>query len=552
MKLNTFTYKFKIPNSFKQKNYDFIFIGFEDSDDNLIKRLDIPYNNDISYITLDKECKQIIFLGHIKGEWDDLRVELKGHDCLVNDFSDLVLPECDFNKNIPVPINELNSKITFVFIDETHENEIKKITHLYNSIGLTNIKIFNNKNYDINPIFNEQEYINFIINDLYKFIDTDYVLISNWDSFAVNFNMFFKEFFSYDYLGLKNNLKFNLISKKFLISISSLFKNKQTKFKLKKYKKDLLKLNLKLPDKQIDSLFSTHTDYFSSHFGFCGFNIQNLPLQAKQFFNKKFHHSGDLGDLIFSIPTIKALGGGVLHISNDMRYFLKRSSFSNKIINQLIDFLKHQDFIIDVFINQNLPCDIDYDLNKFRRKQLLQYNGLLNKDEEDDFKKNWPNSTLTKLHLEEFNCDFNWDIEPWLKWNRKIVYYNKPIIINRTERYLNPDFPWKPIIDKYADYCYFVGSKIEYNNFCKEFGVVDYLNTPSIISLVETILGSKLVIGNMSFPTALCEGFKHNCLVESGIDVRSNNYERHNIFVPNPDNINIEEVFKFIEEYVHF
>ena len=56
----------------------------------------------------------------------------------------------------------------------------------------------------------------------------------------------------------------------------------------------------------------------------------------------------------------------------------------------------------------------------------------------------------------------------------------------------------------------------------------------------------------MSFPTALCEGFKHNCLVESGIDVRSNNYERHNIFVPNPDNINIEEVFKFIEEYVHF
>ena len=30
-----------------------------------------------------------------------------------------------------------------------------------------------------------------------------------------------------------------------------------------------------------------------------------------------FKHSGDLGDIIFSLPTIKALGGGILYLDPD-------------------------------------------------------------------------------------------------------------------------------------------------------------------------------------------------------------------------------------------
>ncbi len=56
----------------------------------------------------------------------------------------------------------------------------------------------------------------------------------------------------------------------------------------------------------------------------------------------------------------------------------------------------------------------------------------------------------------------------------------------------------------------------------------------------------------MSFPVAIAEGFKHNCLVESGINPRSNNYIRHNIYVPDPDNIIVGDVLNYIEEYVGF
>ena len=32
---------------------------------------------------------------------------------------------------------------------------------------------------------------------------------------------------------------------------------------------------------------------------------------------KTFKHSGDMGDIVFSIPTVRALGGGVLYLDPD-------------------------------------------------------------------------------------------------------------------------------------------------------------------------------------------------------------------------------------------
>ena len=43
---------------------------------------------------------------------------------------------------------------------------------------------------------------------------------------------------------------------------------------------------------------------------------------------KTFKHSGDMGDIIFSLPTIRALGGGVLYL--DPRGGQKESTVSWK------------------------------------------------------------------------------------------------------------------------------------------------------------------------------------------------------------------------------
>ena len=115
-----------------------------------------------------------------------------------------------------------------MFIDEGHEIELKQIIHMYNCIGLTNIKIINSKTVDMKPIRSLRDYDNFAIKELYKFVDTEYVLISQWDGFIINYNRIKRDFFSYDYIGApfyKNsgyemgNGGFSLRSKKFLTTV---------------------------------------------------------------------------------------------------------------------------------------------------------------------------------------------------------------------------------------------------------------------------------------------------------------------------------------------
>jgi len=90
--MNTFTYRFQIPKIYAEKNYDFIFIGFEDTNNNLIKRIDCKYTEEFIFTTLNCSCDHIIFLGYINGDWDEERVELKGSDYFVDLYKDLVLP----------------------------------------------------------------------------------------------------------------------------------------------------------------------------------------------------------------------------------------------------------------------------------------------------------------------------------------------------------------------------------------------------------------------------------------------------------------------------
>ena len=69
----------------------------------------------------------------------------------------------------------------------------------------------------------------------------------------------------------------------------------------------------------------------------------------------KFIHSGATGDLIFSLPTIRAMGGGDLYITN----FDKQRSESIKKLIEL------QPYIHNVVVNDNPPEGID--LNLFRQ-----------------------------------------------------------------------------------------------------------------------------------------------------------------------------------------
>lgn len=104
----------------------------------------------------------------------------------------------------------------------------------------------------IKPILSTEQYSKFIIEDLYKYIDTEYVLIIQYDGFILNPDSWSDDFLKYDYIGapwfvagwsVKNfdfpknlvgklvvgNGGFCLRSKKFLSVCSKLFKEDKIK-----------------------------------------------------------------------------------------------------------------------------------------------------------------------------------------------------------------------------------------------------------------------------------------------------------------------------------
>ena len=71
--------------------------------------------------------------------------------------------------------------------------EVKILTSLPSS-GSINI-------YKINPINSAEEYSSFVINELYKYVDTTHVLIVQYDGFILNPDAWNNEFLKYDYIG---------------------------------------------------------------------------------------------------------------------------------------------------------------------------------------------------------------------------------------------------------------------------------------------------------------------------------------------------------------
>lgn len=160
----------------------------------------------------------------------------------------------------------------------------------------------------------------------------------------------------------------------------------------------------------------------------------------------EFFHSGATGDIIFSLPTIKAMGGGKLYITN----FDKQRSES---IKKLIEV---QPYISEVVVmNGQAP---GYDLNRFR-----------------DYASH--HSNLVEAHFRGLQqpIDPNWK-EGWLTLpepNIELFPTRKYSVINRTNRYADPAFNWANEVEylkTISDEVYFLGYFQEWQEFNNTFG----------------------------------------------------------------------------------
>lgn len=218
--------------------------------------------------------------------------------------------------------------------------------------------------------------------------------------------------------------------------------------------------------------------------------LKNLPQKD----TLTFAHAGDLGDLIYALPSIKEKGGGSIKFCEQGPGI--RESLTSKRMAVIQPLLEAQDYIESVELHDGSYVDFDY--RPFR--SLHKQHSRLVDDQSD-----WVGSPR---NLADGN-------EPWL--TVPAVKRLFQIVVNRTSRYRNEAFPWKKLSHRGLDAA-FVGTAEEYEEESKRWGGKDklaYFETLTLLEAAMVIAGSDCFIGNQSACFAIAEGLKHRRVQET-------------------------------------
>src|SRR2546421_8313603 len=216
-----------------------------------------------------------------------------------------------------------------------------------------------------------------------------------------------------------------------------------------------------------------------------------------------FKHSGDLGAIIFALPAIRALGGGVLLLDPqggasepavvETTHPRKRTRLTREGIDALRPLLLAQDYVQDVACWQGEAVDFNLDL--FRR-QLKSAN-------------------IPDAHLRAFDLNTAERDRPWLTVPDPIVIPNRYIVINRTVRNTGNHGFWESALELIKPTCVFVGLPKEHEIFQYTFDCeVPYHPTPTLVDLARVIAGCRQFIRNASLPPAIAEAMKKPLVLE--------------------------------------
>lgn len=198
-----------------------------------------------------------------------------------------------------------------------------------------------------------------------------------------------------------------------------------------------------------------------------------------------FLHSGDLGDIVYSLASIKALGGGILYLTDKRP---AREALTPERMEAIIPLIKAQPYIEDVKIWDGRW--VHYDFTGFRATYKQHRN-------------------IAECHADFVGANTDCINEPWI-----IVEpaENSPkYVVNRTARYRNPSFPWVAMPHNEA---VFVGTNAEYDDFVRKTGAISRLKG-DLLQVAQWIAGSSAFYGNQSVCYAIAEGLKRPSIQET-------------------------------------
>lgn len=220
-----------------------------------------------------------------------------------------------------------------------------------------------------------------------------------------------------------------------------------------------------------------------------------------------FRHAGDLGDIIYSMPVMRAMCNGspgalLIEAANYTRQCLTPDKWCG--INEL---LMRQPYVADV--RQYHPGEgVTINLNDFRARLFAAVRVGIGKDKH-----------LTHWMCETHGVPFTCMDAPWLQIDdpiqaARVVFVRAGAGRPQHQVYQNPTFPWHCVWKKYGNEAVFVGTEGEYEIFRVTCGEVPHYKTKTLLEAARVIAGCELFVGNQTVTHAIAEGLKKRILLE--------------------------------------
>lgn len=195
----------------------------------------------------------------------------------------------------------------------------------------------------------------------------------------------------------------------------------------------------------------------------------------------------ELGDAIYGLPAIKALG--IRNILAIQRPWCRPDwSGRSKSLKRLAESQPYIDSFED-YTGQSF-----LDLTTYRSGGMAFGQTIVNRI-----------ARWGRVEVDES--------EPWLQVEPSKQTKGR-IIVSRCPRWMAYSWPYKVLMSLFQSEMLFIGADQEYKAFCAEFGMIERLHCQDHLEIAKAIAGSELFIGNQSSPNAICEGLKHQSVLE--------------------------------------
>jgi len=250
-----------------------------------------------------------------------------------------------------------------------------------------------------------------------------------------------------------------------------------------------------------------------------------------------FKHSGTFGDIVYSMPLVKHFGGGeyYLHL-NQIDYLTQhfyggmpspfhQGRMNMNDFNYMKSFMEAQDYI-SKFKVLDPQQEITHNLDRFRQ-MFVGHPG------------NYVDIYSHSMGLRDTALIDSIRTSPWLTVPQPRIIENKPVVINRTDRWLpnklSPQWAaWKN--EGMERDAIFVGLPQEYETFKRTMGWdIPYQNCPTMLDLAEIIAGAGLFIGNQSVALSIAIGLGVEVACEQRTDLP---LERNECYFHNASRVN--------------